>query len=161
MSSRSILVTGGTGNTGGLVVQELLSQKESEQTDLKITVAYRNENKFNKLYGNKKDLINGIKLDLSNFDSYPQDLSDYDTIIFTHGSEQFITPIRFVRMLFHQFWPLHPYYIEYQSILTFVNAAKQTNPKAKFIGLLCTHKYYLYMNFNSVFFLTNITIQPF
>ena len=139
--TKRILVVGGTGKTGLLVVNELLSLEESCKLDLDITVAYRTESKFDKLFDGQRHVVNGLKLDLSNFETYPTSLSQYDIIILTHGSEQFITPFRFIRMLFYQFWSQHPYYIEYQSIVRFVDVAKKTNPTIKFICMLLLSVY--------------------
>ena len=83
---KDILVVGSnsTGRSGHFVVKELLkrqnniTQKENEFT---ITASYRTESKFVKMYGNDRDRLNELKLDLSNFDSYPQSLAKYDTII--------------------------------------------------------------------------------
>ena len=36
-------------------------------------------------------------------------------------------------MFFCSFWPLHPYYIEYTAMKTFVSIAQKTNPNIKFV----------------------------
>ena len=79
------------------------------------------------------DNLELLQFDLSEFNNYPKSLAKYDSVVFTHNADQWINFVRFWRMFFYSFWALHPYYIEYTAITTFVSTAKKTNPNVKFI----------------------------
>ena len=132
---QSILVVGGTGRTGILTVKELLSRKQESNENFEITVAFRSKERFDEKFQEDASSLSQLQFDLSDFNSYPTSLANYDTIIFTHGAFQWINFTRFFRMLVYSFWPQHPYYTEFQSIVHLVDIATKTNPNVKFIGM--------------------------